>query len=148
MSSYLNSPDTDSEDEGKGKGKATTNSNSNSNSNSSNSDVNNSASNDSNSNSNNNNNNSNENEDLSIDLSDKAAVLEAVQQLKAEGNAHFSKSEFDQALSKYSQAVVLLKKAELPRDVLILLNRSATYLALKRYVPAMNDAIQGEIDNF
>lgn len=63
--------------------------------------------------------------------------------LKAEGNDHFSKSEFNEALAKYSQAIDILKAGQLPKDSLILLNRSATYLALKRYVPALNDANQG-----
>mmetsp|Transcript_55599 Transcript_55599/g.109754 ORF Transcript_55599/g.109754 Transcript_55599/m.109754 type:complete len:184 (+) Transcript_55599:61-612(+) len=62
--------------------------------------------------------------------------------LKAEGNGHFSKGEFEEALTKYTAAVNTLKEAGLPKDCLILLNRSATYLALKRYVPALNDANQ------
>lgn len=70
-------------------------------------------------------------------------ILEASAALKAEGNAFFSKSEFEQALEKYTAAVSLLKESNLPKDGLILLNRSATYLALKRYVPALNDANQG-----
>ena len=63
--------------------------------------------------------------------------------LKAEGNDFFGKGDYDQALEKYTGAVNALKKAKLPKDALILLNRSATYLALKRFVPAMNDANQG-----
>eukprot|EP01032_Pedospumella_encystans_P020475 gene20475-23258_t len=69
-------------------------------------------------------------------------ILETTAALKAEGNAFFSKSEFEGALEKYTAAVSLLKESDLPKDGLILLNRSATYLALKRYVPALNDANQ------
>lgn len=74
---------------------------------------------------------------------DKILNLQESARLKAEGNDHFSKSEFAEALEKYSKAVEVLKAANLPKDALILLNRSATYLALKRYVPALNDANQG-----
>jgi tetratricopeptide (TPR) repeat protein len=74
---------------------------------------------------------------------EQASVLAMCTSLKTEGNAHFSKSEFDQALEKYTAAVNTLKEAGLPKDCLILLNRSATYLAMKRYVPALNDANQG-----
>ena len=72
-------------------------------------------------------------------------ILETTGALKAEGNAFFSKSEFESALEKYTAAVSLLKESGLPKDGLILLNRSATYLALKRYVPALNDANQGAV---
>lgn len=78
-----------------------------------------------------------------ISEEERASILEMSAALKVEGNAHFSKSEFDQALGKYTAAVNALKQADLPKDSLILLNRSATYLALKRYVPALNDANQG-----
>lgn len=74
---------------------------------------------------------------------EREAVLAMCAGLKAEGNGHFSKSEFDEALAKYTAAVNLLKTSNLPKDALILLNRSATFLALKRYVPALNDANQG-----
>ena len=36
----------------------------------------------------------------------------------------------------------LLKSSKLPMDDVILTNRSATYLALKKYVPASHDAFQ------
>ena len=36
----------------------------------------------------------------------------------------------------------MLKSSKLPLDDVILTNRSATYLALKRYVPASHDAFQ------
>lgn len=73
----------------------------------------------------------------------RESILSMCAALKTEGNGHFSKSEFEEALAKYTAAVNLLKNSNLPKDVLILLNRSATYLALKRYVPALNDANQG-----
>ena len=74
---------------------------------------------------------------------EKAAILELCAGLKASGNTFFGNHEYDGALKDYTEAVTQLKKANLPRDVLILLNRSATYLALKRFVPALNDANQG-----
>lgn len=80
---------------------------------------------------------------LFVSEEDKATALQESARLKGEGNDHFGKSEFTEALDKYTQAVNILKKADLSRDALILLNRSATYLALKRYVPALNDANQG-----
>ena len=64
--------------------------------------------------------------------------------LKAIGNEHFGKAEYEDALSKYTEAVNTLKAGGAPKDALILLNRSATYLALKRYVPALNDANNGQ----
>ncbi len=82
-----------------------------------------------------------------VQMSDeqKESVIAMSASLKSEGNGHFSKSEFEEALVKYTAAVNLLKESNLPRDSLILLNRSATYLALKRYVPALNDANQGKL---
>ena len=74
---------------------------------------------------------------------EREALLATCAALKTEGNGHFSKSEFEDALAKYTAAVNLLKTSNLPRDAVILLNRSATYLALKRFVPALNDANQG-----
>jgi tetratricopeptide (TPR) repeat protein len=74
---------------------------------------------------------------------EKESILAMCASLKTEGNGHFSKGEFEPALQKYTAAVNMLKQADLPKDGLILLNRSATYLALKRYVPALNDANQG-----
>ena len=72
----------------------------------------------------------------------KEEVLATCLSLKTVGNEHFGKAEYELALAKYTEAVNLLKKSELPKDPLILLNRSATFLALKRYVPAMSDASQ------
>jgi len=76
--------------------------------------------------------------------SDIEMVMARCQELKGTGNNHFSSGEFDLALQQYTNAVNALKTANLPKDCLILLNRSATYLALKRYVPALNDANQGD----
>jgi tetratricopeptide (TPR) repeat protein len=75
---------------------------------------------------------------------ERESVVTMCVALKTEGNSHFSKGEFEDALGKYTAAVNMLKQSGLPRDSLILLNRSATYLALKRYVPALNDANQGK----
>lgn len=74
-----------------------------------------------------------------------ALAKEEATRLKAEGNDFFGKGDYDEALIRYTGAINALKRANLPKDALILLNRSATYLALKRYVPAMNDANQGMV---
>ena len=74
---------------------------------------------------------------------DVQTVLAKCQEFKGAGNNHFSAGEYDSALQQYTNAVNALKAVNLPKDCLILLNRSATYLALKRYVPALNDANQG-----
>ena len=83
-------------------------------------------------------------EPMTAEQTEGVVVMAAA--LKAEGNGHFSKGEFEEALAKYTAAVNTLKEAGLPKDCLILLNRSATYLALKRYVPALNDANQGMLN--
>jgi tetratricopeptide (TPR) repeat protein len=51
----------------------------------------------------------------------------------AEGNAAFSLTNFDEALRHYTEALAVLKSVEVPRDPIILLNRSAAYIGLKRY---------------
>jgi tetratricopeptide (TPR) repeat protein len=67
--------------------------------------------------------------------------------LKAEGNAFFSAQDYDSAIKKYSAAINGLKNANLPKDAILLLNRSAAYIGAKRYVPALNDANQAiEVD--
>lgn len=63
--------------------------------------------------------------------------------LKSEGNDFFAKNQYAEAVGKYSEAINNLKRVSLPKDVILLLNRSATYLALKKFVPALNDANQG-----
>ena len=74
------------------------------------------------------------------------ATAEALAQ-KDVGNEAFKSGDYDGALEAYTAAVNVLKAAHCKQDPLILLNRSATYLALKRYVPALYDANQaGEID--
>ena len=70
---------------------------------------------------------------------------------KDEGNVLFKEGAFDEALKKYTAGVNALKTTGLGKDPLmatVLLNRAATFLALKRYVPALYDAnIAGEIDS-
>ena len=67
--------------------------------------------------------------------------------LKSLGNEAFSAQNFEEAIEKYTLALNALKNVGLPKDPIILLNRSASYLGLKRYVPALNDANQAaEID--
>jgi tetratricopeptide (TPR) repeat protein len=76
----------------------------------------------------------------------RLAIEEAVS-LKGLGNTAFGEKDYDEALKHYSAAVKLLKDTRCPRDALILLNRSATFLALKRFVPALYDATQAaEVD--
>jgi len=82
-----------------------------------------------------------------VDPEAVAIATEEAAALKAQGNAAFSAQDFEGALVSYTAAVNVLKSARAPRDALILLNRSATYLALKRYVPANFDAAQAaEVD--
>lgn len=76
----------------------------------------------------------------------KTASEEALA-LKEQGNESFKAADYTSALKFYTDALKLLDGAKCPKDSLILLNRSATYLALKRYVPALYDAnVAGEID--
>lgn len=62
--------------------------------------------------------------------------------LKTEGNELFNAKDYENALVKYTEIIKLLKSSNLPLDDVILCNRSATYMALKRYVPASHDALQ------
>lgn len=84
-------------------------------------------------------------EDQSVEVTDaeKQEARQLVADLKAAGNDHFTKGEYEPALQIYTEAVNLFKKFRLEKDATILLNRAATFLALKRYVPALNDANQG-----
>ena len=72
---------------------------------------------------------------------------------KEEGNSFFKQGAegWDDAVKHYTTGINSLKGAGLDKDPVMatmLLNRSATYLALKRYVPALYDAnIAGEIDS-
>jgi tetratricopeptide (TPR) repeat protein len=59
---------------------------------------------------------------------------------KAEGNKAFSANDYDAAVKSYTRCVNALKKADKPPIASILGNRSASYLALKRWVPASWDA--------
>lgn len=73
----------------------------------------------------------------------KAQAIE----FKAEGNAFFSVQDYDNAIKKYTAAINCIKNVNLPKDAILLLNRSAAYIGAKRYVPALNDANQAvEID--
>ncbi len=73
----------------------------------------------------------------------RAEVLQTALNLKTEANQKFSAASYDDAVKIYSQAIKLLKDNGLERDPILFLNRSASYMALKRYVPALNDANQG-----
>ena len=55
-------------------------------------------------------------------------------QYAEEGNAAFKLSHFEEALKCYSEALNSLKSANAPQDAIILLNRAATYISLKRFV--------------
>ena len=59
---------------------------------------------------------------------------------KADGDEKFRSKDYNGALEAYTSAINALKSAGLPPDAVILSNRSATYLLLKRYVPACHDA--------
>lgn len=72
-----------------------------------------------------------------------AKITETVMKLKAEGNDFFANGNFDEAISKYSEAIDTLKRLKVSKDPIILLNRCAAFLSVKRYVPALNDANQG-----
>ena len=80
-------------------------------------------------------------------ITDPEAVLAKSAEFKAQGNAYFSAGEFEQSVEQYSSAISTLKKAGLPPDCIIHLNRSAAYLSLKNYVKAMHDAnVAAELD--
>lgn len=83
---------------------------------------------------------------------EQAVAKEAALGSKEEGNSYFKQGAegWDDAVKHYTTGINALKGAGLGKDVMMatmLLNRSAAYLALKRYVPALYDAnIAGEID--
>lgn len=81
---------------------------------------------------------------VEITEAEKVEAKQLMLDLKTVGNDHFTKGEYEEALQKYTEAMNLCKKFQLEKDATILLNRAATYLALKRYVPALNDANQGK----
>lgn len=55
--------------------------------------------------------------------------------------------EFNQAIEKYTAALKALNEVGLPKDSILLLNRSASYLGIKKYVSALSDANQSsELD--
>ena len=63
-----------------------------------------------------------------------------VLQWKTTGNSFFSAGDYDSAVKDYTRCVNALKKSDRPPNVAILANRSASYLALKKFVPASWDA--------
>lgn len=73
----------------------------------------------------------------------KILAIQESSGFKAEGNRYFGLADYGNALNLYTAGINVLKAANMPKDPLLLLNRSATYLALERYVPALNDANQG-----
>ena len=90
---------------------------------------------------------SSEDEAGPVDPVAQATASEEAAACKTLGNEAFGKQDYDTALEHYTKAINTLKAVNCKQDPLILLNRSATYLALKRYVPALYDANQaGEID--
>eukprot|EP00605_Chrysophyceae_sp_TOSAG23-4_P002254 GSChrysophyteH1.ASY1.ANO1.2498.1 assembled CDS len=90
---------------------------------------------------------SSDEESVPIDPVAQEAAAEESKAMKDEGNEAFKTGDYATALEKYTAAVNVLKAAKCKQDPIILLNRSATYLALKRYVPALYDANQaGELD--
>ena len=50
----------------------------------------------------------------------------------AQGNTAFSSSDFEEALRLYTEALNALSAVGAPKNSVILLNRSATYIGLKR----------------
>jgi len=85
-------------------------------------------------------------QDLSkITMESEAQIIneEEVRALAAEcknaGNQAFAAELYDEAIESYTLAILELIKIG-SRDHLLLGNRSAAYLALKRYVPALRDA--------
>jgi tetratricopeptide (TPR) repeat protein len=71
-----------------------------------------------------------------------AEIREQCSAIKGEANTFFAAQDYEAAVEKYTQILGLLKSSNLPMDDVILCNRSASYLALKRYVPASHDALQ------
>ena len=86
---------------------------------------------------------SDENEVKQVDEGTKAEAIQASLLAKEEGNEKFKEGCYEEALTAYTNGVNLLKGVGMKKDVamsVVLLNRSATYLAMKRYVPALYDA--------
>lgn len=85
----------------------------------------------------------NEKEKIVLDEATRADILQTALNLKTEANQKFSAASYEDAVKIYSEAIKLLKENGLDRDPILFLNRSASYMALKRFVPALNDANQG-----
>lgn len=71
-----------------------------------------------------------------IDAKEKVSINKSI------GDDAFRNKDYIKSLEGYTNAINILKSVNLPQDSIILSNRSAVYLALKRYVPACHDAIQ------
>ena len=69
-------------------------------------------------------------------------ALEEAAAFKSVGNEAFKVQDYESALKAYTEAINALKRSNCPKDPILFLNRSATYLALKRYIPANYDAAQ------
>jgi tetratricopeptide (TPR) repeat protein len=85
-----------------------------------------------------------------MDEATRTEAINAMNLLKEDGNNKFKEGDYEEALKSYTEGVNALKSAGFKKEMemsVILLNRSAAYLALKRYVPALYDAnVAGEID--
>ncbi|KIJ28582.1 hypothetical protein M422DRAFT_189532 [Sphaerobolus stellatus SS14] len=65
-----------------------------------------------------------------------ASVLpQDAERIKAEGNALFGKGDYANAIDKYTTAISIV-----PDNAILYANRSACYMALKRYGDARTDA--------
>jgi tetratricopeptide (TPR) repeat protein len=78
----------------------------------------------------------------SVDPEIAAVATEKSKASKAVADAAFGAKDFEGAAAAYTQAINDLKEVGLPKSSVLLANRSASYLALKRYVPACHDAMQ------
>lgn len=85
----------------------------------------------------------NEKETKVLTETERTELIQSVLTLKTEGNQKFAAGEFEEAVKSYSQAIKALKENDLARDPILFLNRSASYISLKRFVPALSDATQG-----
>lgn len=82
-----------------------------------------------------------EDEDNSIE-----SVEEVLNDFKNEGNSYYSKNNYEEAVKSYTSGIKLIKKYNLEEKYSVFyLNRAASYIALKRFVPALNDANLGKI---
>ena len=61
---------------------------------------------------------------------------------KTTANEAFKAGDYDTALEGYTESISTEKSMNFPMDTNLYANRAATYLALKRHVPAYHDSIQ------